>query len=93
LEEPDVEVLDLGNPLVRRLVERVKQEAFRREDENYGRTVYLVRSDVEEVTVVFHLLERYVEQATGPVRSWRTSCRWPCRLGDAERTGRRLCSP
>jgi ERCC4-related helicase len=66
LEEPDVEVLDLGHPLVRRLVERVKQEAFRREDENYGRTAYLVTPDVEEVTVVFHLLARYVAQ-TDPV--------------------------
>ncbi|MCP4535875.1 MAG: DEAD/DEAH box helicase [Chloroflexi bacterium] len=71
LDDPDVTLLDVGHPLVRRLVEVVKQNAFREglfcEDrpsqdrgEHYGRTAYIVTPDVDEVTAVFHLLARYV---------------------------------
>lgn len=59
LDDPDVMVLDLGHPLVRRLVEVVKQDTFREVKDHYGRTSYLVTDDVEEVSVVFHLLARY----------------------------------
>jgi len=59
LEDPDVTLLDVGHPLVRRLIEEVKQNAFR-EVEHYGRTTYVVTPDVEEVTALFHLLARYV---------------------------------
>ena len=59
LEDPDVTLLDVGHPLVRRLIEEVKQNAFR-ETEHYGRTAYMVTSDVDEVTALFHLLVRYV---------------------------------
>jgi hypothetical protein len=59
LDDPDVTVLDLGHPLVRRLVEVVKQDKFRTSEEHYGRTSYLVTDAGAEVTVVFHLLARY----------------------------------
>jgi ERCC4-related helicase len=59
LDDPDVEVLDLGHPLVRRLVEVVKQETFRPSEEHYGRTSYYVVEEAEEVSAVFHLLARY----------------------------------
>ncbi len=59
LDDPDVTLLDVGHPLVRRLVEEVKQNAFR-EVEHYGRTAYAVTPDVDEVTALFHLLARYV---------------------------------
>lgn len=59
LDDPDVTVLDLGHPLVRRLIEVVKQETFREGEEHYGRTSYLVTEAAEEVSVVFHLLARY----------------------------------
>ncbi|MBN1178031.1 MAG: helicase, partial [Anaerolineae bacterium] len=65
LDDPDVTLLDVGHPLVRRLIEEVKQQAFRRAD-HYGRSAYLVTLDVEEVTALFHLLVRYVV-ATEPV--------------------------
>ena len=59
LEDPDVTLLDVGHPLVRRLIEEVKQNTFR-EVEHYGRTACVVTPDVEEVTALFHLLARYV---------------------------------
>ena len=59
LDDPDVTLLDVGHPLVRRLIEEVKQNAFR-ETVHYGRTAYVVTPDVEEVTALLHLLARYV---------------------------------
>jgi hypothetical protein len=66
LDDPDVTLLDVGHPLVRRLIEAVKQYAFYDEDlpdedgRRYGRTAYVVTPDVDEVTALFHLLARYV---------------------------------
>jgi hypothetical protein len=66
LDDPDVTLLDVGHPLVRRLIEAVKQHAFYDEelpdedDQRYGRTAYVVTPDVDEVTALFHLLARYV---------------------------------
>ena len=59
LEDPDLTLLDVGHPLVRRLIEEVKQNAFR-EVEHYSRTDYIDTPDVEEMTALFHLLARYV---------------------------------
>ncbi|MEA3339472.1 MAG: helicase-related protein, partial [Chloroflexota bacterium] len=66
LDDPDVTLLDVGHPLVRRLIEAVKQHAFYDEDlpdedgQRYGRTAYVVTPEVDEVTALFHLLARYV---------------------------------
>jgi hypothetical protein len=64
LDDPDVTLLDVGHPLVRRLIEEVKQQAFvvgaSAPSSHYGRTACLVTPDVEEVTALFHLLARYV---------------------------------
>jgi len=64
LNDPDLTLLDVGHPLVRRLIEEVKQNAFRVEADghapHYGRTAYVVTPDVEEVTALFHMLARYV---------------------------------
>ena len=65
LEDPDVTVLDLGHPLVRRLVEVVKQDTFREDEEHYGRTSYLVTGAAPEVSVVVHLLARYAAGGDG----------------------------
>ncbi len=59
LDDPDLMLLDVGHPLVRRLIEEVKQNAFR-EVKHYGRTASIVTPNVEEVTALFHLLARYV---------------------------------
>jgi len=64
VRDPDVTVLDIGHPLVRRLIEVVKQSAFQADGHgdvtHYGRTAYIVTRDVEEVTALFHVLARYV---------------------------------
>ncbi len=70
LDDPDVVLLDVGHPLVRRLIEAVKQHLFLPSSlqgegagmgvEHYGRTAYLVTPGVDQVTALFHLLARYV---------------------------------
>jgi ERCC4-related helicase len=70
LDDPDVTLLDVGHPLVRRLIEEVKQRGFAKElvagasapsaPSHYGRTAYVVTPEVNEVTAVFQLLARYV---------------------------------
>ena len=59
LDAPDVTVLDLGHPLVRQLIDVVKQDAFDEKTDHYGRTTYRVTETTPEVTVVVHLLARY----------------------------------
>ncbi|MDP9369979.1 MAG: DEAD/DEAH box helicase [Chloroflexota bacterium] len=59
LNDLRLEAIDLGHPLVRRLVERVKQATFL-DREHYGRTTALVTSDVSEVTALLHALARFV---------------------------------
>ncbi len=63
LDDPTLTPLDLGHPLVRRLLELVKQEAFTG-SEHYGRTAYVVTPDVTEPVALFHLLARYVVNTT-----------------------------
>ena len=65
LDDPEVTVLDLGHPLVRRLVDVVKQNAFDPNTDHYGRTSYLVTPDTAEVVVVLQLLARYAVQPSG----------------------------
>ena len=69
LDDPDLTLLDVGHPLVRRLIEEVKQDTFRVEGNRrrgnpcgcpYGRTAYAVTPDVDEVMALYHLLVRYV---------------------------------
>lgn len=65
LDDPEVIVLDLGHPLVRRLIDVVKLSVFRHE-RHYGRTAYRVTPDVEEVTALLYVLARY-QVKTKPV--------------------------
>ena len=68
LDDPDVTLIDVGHPLVRRLIEEVKQDAFRSKGVTpggfYGRTAYRVSREAQEVTAVFHLLVRYVVETS-----------------------------
>lgn len=67
LDDPDTTVLDLGHPLVRRLIEEIKQSTFRnlsKNETNYGRTCYKVVAEAAEATAIFHLLVRYSVQTT-----------------------------
>ncbi|MGZ6322138.1 MAG: helicase-related protein, partial [Ktedonobacterales bacterium] len=60
LDDPDLTLLDLGHPLVRRLMDVVKDSAFDGRSERYGRTAYLVTPDVTHTTALLHVLARYV---------------------------------
>lgn len=64
LHDIEIDVFDLGHPLVRRLLDIIKQEAFNQELENYGRTAGVLTSDVKEVTALFTVLVRYATAST-----------------------------
>lgn len=72
-DRQDVDVLDLGHPLVRALLDLIKREAFQAENEtgeptrlDYGRTAAFLTRDVEEMTAQYTLLVRYTTQTTPP---------------------------
>lgn len=56
----DIEGINLKNPLVSGLVEKIKNEAFSVENEFYGRTAAFASSEVENIGVIFHTKIRYV---------------------------------
>lgn len=59
----DVIGLDLGHPLVRRLIEMTKREAFEPDPSDatrYGRTAVMLTKDAPEVTALYTLLVRFV---------------------------------
>lgn len=62
LGNPDIICLDLGHPVVRRLLELVKLSAIKNEG-FYGRTARYCIGDVREVTAVIHILVRFVVHA------------------------------
>ncbi len=64
LESPGTEVLDLGHPLVRRLMDLIKQETFNLEGGSYGRSAGLLTEDVQQMTAVITLLVRFVTHTT-----------------------------
>lgn len=64
LENPEIEVLDLGHPLVRRLMDLIKQETFNLEHGSYGRSAAMLTNDVKEMTAVLTLLVRFVTDTT-----------------------------
>jgi hypothetical protein len=70
IDQPDVDVLDLGHPLVRRLMDLIKREAFQpdsaQETTRYGRTAVVLTGDVEEMTALYTLLVRYVTKGQPP---------------------------
>ncbi len=65
LDDPlKLTLLDLGHPLVQRLVDVVKTSAFRESGERYGRTASLITKAAKETTALLHLLARYVVGTT-----------------------------
>jgi len=64
LEDPDVDVLDLGHPLVRRMMDLVKLETFDKAEDSYGRSAGMLTKDVQETTAVLTLLVRFVTETT-----------------------------
>ncbi len=65
LDDPlHLTLLDLGHPLVQRLIDVVKTSAFRDGGERYGRTAYAIIRDVNQTTALLHVLARYVVRTT-----------------------------
>jgi superfamily II DNA or RNA helicase len=65
LDDPlKLTLLDLGHPLVQRLIDVVKTSAFRESGERYGRTSSLITKAARETTALLHLLARYVVGTT-----------------------------
>jgi len=59
LADPDLVVLDIGHPLVRRLINIVREDFFQA-GANNGRTSAMVTDAVQHVTVLCHYLVRYI---------------------------------
>lgn len=66
LDDPDLALIDLGHPLVRRLIELARLELFRAGSEQYGRSAYGVSPAVGQVTALLHVLARYVVASEPP---------------------------
>ena len=73
LDNPEVEVLDLGHPLVQRLIDLIKQGAFEANERSgeedaldYGRTAVIATPDVDEMTALYHVLVRFVTGGERP---------------------------
>lgn len=64
-EDPDIQLINLGHPLVRRIIRAVKEGAFL-PGPIYGRTAYRVTSAAGEVTAVLHVLARYIVETQPP---------------------------
>ncbi len=56
----DIEAINLKNPLISGLVEKVKNEAFSVENEFYGRTAAFLSEEASKVSAVFHVKIRYL---------------------------------
>lgn len=59
IENHDVEHLNVGHPVVKRLFELVKTSVFDEESEDYGRTAVITTSDVKVATAVYYFLVRF----------------------------------
>ncbi|MBW6465442.1 MAG: DEAD/DEAH box helicase [Brevefilum sp.] len=67
LEDPGTDVLDLGHPLVRRMIDLIKLETFDQAEDSYGRSAGMLTRDVKETTAVLTLLVRFVTD-TEPIQ-------------------------
>lgn len=63
--DPDLDIIDLGHPLVRNLIELVKQQTFTLTD-IYGRTACVTTDAARKVSAVYTFLARYAVH-TSPV--------------------------
>ena len=72
LDHSDVDVLDLGHPLVRRLLDILKRQAFEPDGSSadarahYGRTAVVLTRDAPEMTALYTLLARFTTKTNPP---------------------------
>lgn len=64
LDDPEVDVLDLGHPLVGRMMDLIKLETFNITQDSYGRSAGMLTKDVQKTTTVITLLVRFVTETT-----------------------------
>jgi superfamily II DNA or RNA helicase len=64
-EDPDIQLINLGHPLVRRIIRAVKERAFL-PGPIYGRTSYRLTSAASEVTGLLQVLARYLVHSQPP---------------------------
>jgi hypothetical protein len=78
LDNEKVEVLDLAHPLIRRLINLMKQETFDKDSDLYGRIAYKVNPEFEEVKALAWVLARYVvESETASIVEELIPIIWP----------------
>ncbi|RME54160.1 MAG: helicase [Deltaproteobacteria bacterium] len=63
-DEPDLDLLDIAHPLVRRLIDTVREAAAGTQE---GRVAVRGSREVPEVTAILHVLPRYVTASDPPV--------------------------
>lgn len=56
----DIEGINLKNPLISGLIEKVKNEAFSTHNEFYGRTAAFLSNEALKVSAIFHIKIRYL---------------------------------
>jgi len=72
LDRPEVDVLDLGHPLLRRMMDILKREAFEpdigrvEEQGRYGRTAVMLTMDTPEMAALYTLLVRFTTSTQPP---------------------------
>ncbi|MHA1439274.1 MAG: helicase-related protein, partial [Promethearchaeota archaeon] len=59
----DIDGVNLKNPVIAGLVEKIKNEAFSSDNEFYGRTATFMSSEASKVSVIVHVKIRYVINA------------------------------
>jgi ERCC4-related helicase len=58
--DPRLDLMDISHPLVRQMIEIIKQGAFNEKDQRlYGRTAFWESDNVDEVMILQHLLVRF----------------------------------
>lgn len=69
-DDNEVDVLDLGHPLVRRLMDLLKREAFQPDSSpeslRYGRTAVVLSKEIAEMTALYTLLVRFTTRTQPP---------------------------
>ena len=64
-KDPSLDAIDIGHPLVRRLIDVVKMSAFD-DDSSYGRTAAMRTEAVKDVTALYTFLVRYAVNTKRP---------------------------
>ena len=59
LQEMGIEQINVGHPVVRRLIDLVKDSVFDSANDSYGRSCVITSPDISRVTALYHFLVRF----------------------------------